>query len=305
MTTRDIENLIEQWGSDPSPPVLADSWVRRRDSFELERATKAALRDRPDLGWVLAGRLAESRRPCSFLKRPEFRWIRAAVHFLLGEAKATRHLNDVELVGQALGLYKSDSIRPALNAALMTREANIENIGDAFKIQQDAFRKQPEVVEAYADLFFNALDRKDDVTYLQKILGGGRSDSFFVGRASLPSDEESLLAVGFNGTIAEVFRISGFARGEEEESEDELLKCVKRNVLKVGAKMLESPGVLKQALPAVASHAIDLVKKAQLEQSPSTEDTFPGDFGSMAREVLKWDAANLRTAIAEDINRSA
>jgi hypothetical protein len=54
MTTTDTENLIKQWGSDPSPQVLADSWVRRRDSFEQERATKAALRDRPDLGWVLA-----------------------------------------------------------------------------------------------------------------------------------------------------------------------------------------------------------------------------------------------------------
>lgn len=305
MTTTETENLIELWGSHPSPPVLADFWVRRRDSFEQERATKTALRDRPDLGWVLAGRLADSRRPCSILKRPEYRWIRAAVQFLQGEAKATRHLNDVEFVGQTLGLYKSDSIRPVLNAALLTRESTGAVIAKAFKIQESPSKIHSEVVEAYADLFFNVLDRKDDVIFLQKILGGGRSDSFFVSRSSLPSDEESLLAVGFNGSIAEVFRISGFAREEGDESEEDLQKRVKRNVLKAGAKMLESPAAIKRALPVVASHAIDLVKKAPIEQPVSTDDTFSGEFASMARNILTRDAAQMRSAIERNINRSA
>lgn len=298
MTTEDIENLIEQWDTDSAQPVLADPWERTTDSGIWERERNAVFRGRPDLGWTYAGRVARGGRQCPLLMKPEFRWIRAAVQLLTNDAKATRHLREVEAVSRALELYKSDAARPVLNAVLMTSEASVALVSMMLKIRHS-------VLSAYADLFFNVLDRKEDLVFLQTILKPGKDDHCFVSKSSLPSEEELLLAAGFTGTIADVLRIAGWTSGEEEESEEDLLKRVKRNVLKNGSKLLESPAASKHSIPSLAAHAIELVKKAQIEQPTSNEDIFPGDFGSMARAILTGDATNLRRSIDEKISAAA
>jgi hypothetical protein len=96
MTKTETELLISQWGTDPRPPVHRHPWDLRNDAFGEDRATRAALRILPDLGWALAERLAGSRHPCPILKRWDVRWIRAAKNIHTGGVIATKHLREVE-----------------------------------------------------------------------------------------------------------------------------------------------------------------------------------------------------------------
>lgn len=179
MTTKDTELLISHWGADPRPPILRDPWERRSSSSEPERATRTALRNRPDFGWALAERLAVSRRTCPILKRREFRWIRAARNLHTGGVTAAKHLRDLEIVKQARFLHKSPEIRPILNALLMTRDATAQTVAEALNI------KPVEVVEAYGDLFFSVLGRKEDLAYILNLLGHGKPASLFICDSSL------------------------------------------------------------------------------------------------------------------------
>jgi hypothetical protein len=243
MTPETTEFLTAQWGTDPRPPVLPDPWELRGDPSEKDRTNRAALRNRPDLGWAFAERLAGSRRPCPFLKHRECRWIRAAKNYLTGGTMAAKHVRDVEVVALARKLHESKEFRPVLNAALMTRDATAQTVAEALKIKPAA------VVEAYHDLFFSVLNRKDDLPYLKTILGYGRNDHLFIDISTLRTDEENLLTAGFEGTIDDVLRLAGLATGGEDESEEDLSKRVKRQILKRGANYLNSPDALKKSLP--------------------------------------------------------
>jgi hypothetical protein len=289
MTTIHIDCLMTLWGLDPQPPVLRDPWDLRRDPSGQDRTVKRVHGDRPDFGWALAQRIASCSRQCPILRRQEYRWIRAAINFLNGDATAARHLREVDIVSKARDLYESDAVRHVLNATLMTREATAATVAEALKISSA-------VVEAYADLFFNVLDRKDDFVFLQTILGNGKSDSLFMSKSSLPSDEESLLVTGFNGSIMDVLRDAGLSNEDGEESEDALARQMTRKLLKAGVKYLSSPAALKQRLPAIVSHAIDIAKKSKVEQQP-IEDDVSGDFATAARDVLSGDAMRLRRAV--------
>jgi hypothetical protein len=64
-------------------------------------------------------------------------------------------------------------------------------------ISRDTGRTVARRVEAYNDLFFSVLNRKDDLPYLKTILGHGRNDSLFIDVSSLATDEENFLRARF------------------------------------------------------------------------------------------------------------
>jgi hypothetical protein len=299
MTTETTELLTAQWGTDPRPPVLPDPWERRDDPAGKDRANRAALRNRPDFGWAFAERIASSRRPCPVLKLRECRWIRAAKHHLTGGTMAVKHLRDADVVVLARKLYESKEFRPVLNAALMTRGATVQTVADALKIKPAA------VVEAYHDLFFSVLDRKDDLPYLKTILGHGKSDSLFIDVSSLATDEEILLRAGFEGIIDNVLRLAGLTNDEEEETEEDLSKQMKRNILKHGVNFFASPDALKKPLPPIVCHAIGLVKKAPAEQAPAFDPADLGDFRGAARAILEGNRKIVEASIEQQLNQKA
>lgn len=96
MTTETTELLTALWGADPRPPVLPDPWERRDDPSESERINRAALRNRPDLGWATAERIAGSRLSYPLLKHREYCWIRAAKNLHDSCVIAAKHFGDVE-----------------------------------------------------------------------------------------------------------------------------------------------------------------------------------------------------------------
>jgi hypothetical protein len=280
MTTTETDLLVSEWGANPKPPILRDPWDRRNDSSAEDRAIRAALKNRPDLGWVFAERHAGSLHPCTILKRRRYRWVRAAKNLHTGGATAAKHLRDVEIVEQARALHDSDEIRPVLNALLMTRGATALSVADAAKI------RPADVIEAYNDLFFNVLDRKDDLAFMRNILGHGKIDHLFISHSSLPTAEEKLLAAGFMGTIDDVLRLAGFASDADDESEESLSRRLTRKILKAGTDYMDSPDALKKAPPAIVSRAIDMVAKSKVEQTPASDADGLGDFVGAARGIL-------------------
>lgn len=103
-----------------------------------------------------------------------------------------------------------------------------------------AFRIKPTVVEAYSDLFFNVLGRKEDLAYVRSIMGGGKADLLFSG-AAMPADDEILLSAGFEGTLVDVLRFAGLTQ-DEDLSVDDLKKRLIRNGLKTAVKWSGSDG---------------------------------------------------------------
>jgi hypothetical protein len=299
MTTTETDLLISEWGADPKPPILRDPWNRRNNSTGEERAVKAALRNRPDLGWALAERLAVSRRPCALIKHREYRWIRAARNLHTGGVIATKHLRHTEVVEQARGLHESDEIRPVLNALLMTRDATAQSVAEALNIKPVA------VVEAYGDLFFSVLGRKDDLAYLGKILGRGKTDFLFIDSSTLPTAEENLLAAGFTGTIDDVLRLAGFATDSDDLTEEALTSRLTRRLLKTAADYLDSPDALKKAPPTIVTHALDMVKKSKVEQTPAFDPGGLGEFVGTAREILAKNKKIVEASIEHTTHQEA
>lgn len=292
MTTAEIELLIPQWGTPAARPVLADPWDRPRDPLRQQAATAASLKDRPDFGWALAERLAKSGCTCTLLKRPAYRWVRAAMQLLTAGQSASRRLKDVTVVSQAREIHEFDLLRPVVNAALMTRNATARSVADALHLDVA-------VVEAYDSLFFSILDRKNDLAYVRKLLGSGDKSLLIVSRHVAPSDEEVLLSVGFKGTIEDVLRHAGCTGGAGDETMEDLSKRLLRNLLVAGADWTASPNCLRQSPPAMVAHAIDLVKKSKSDPAQEAPIQLGMNIGSLMREQLERDAQQIRRGVDE------
>ena len=290
MTAAEINLLIPEWGAPAARPVLADPWDQPRDQLRQLAATTAWLTDCPDLGWRLAERLAKSGRNCILLKRPEYRWIRAALQFLTGSESASRHSKEHAVVSQASEIHDSDRMRPILNGALMTRDATVDSVAAALGL--DAA-----VVEAYDSLFFNITDRKSDLAYVRKLLGSGDSSPLMVSPHAAPSNEEGLLAVGFNGTIEDVLKHAGCVGGAGSESIGELSDRLLRNLLAAGADWVASPNSRRHSPPPMVAYAISLAGKVKAEPAEEAFSGFGVGFGSMISAQLERDADQVRRSM--------
>jgi hypothetical protein len=294
MNTTQIEALISQWGIDPKPPVHPDPWAQSEVYLPREWAIRAALWNRPDLGWAFAEHIADSLRRCSLLKRPEYRWINAAVNLQTLGARASKRLKDTKVVIKARELHESDAIRPALNAALFTREADTEKIAEAFKLT-------PDVVDAYVTLFFNVPDRKYDPSFISSLIGLRHPARLHTDKSIIPTDEEILLFSGFEGTIESVMKLAGLQCSGEEESDEDLLTRLKHNTLKAAAKWSASPKAWRQNPPTIVSQGFALAGKAELEQPRVTDDDM-GEFHTMARAILDGQRVGVQASIAAKRN---
>ncbi|MEY3894902.1 MAG: hypothetical protein RLZZ214_421 [Verrucomicrobiota bacterium] len=292
MTAAEINLLIPQWGTPAARPILTDPWDRPRAELSQQAATAASLKDRPDFGWALAERLAKSGHSSTLLKRPAYRWVRAAVQLLTVGPRASRRLKDVTVVSQAREIHEADQLRPVVNAALMTRDATARSVADALHLDVA-------VVDAYSNVFFNVLDRRNDIGYVRKLLGVGDSSPLMVPRHIATSDEEELLSVGFKGTIEDVLRHAGCVGGAGDESTEDLSNRVLRNMLVAGADWTASPNCLRQSPPAMVAHAIDLVKKSKSDSTQEAPIQLGMNIGSLMREQLERDAQQIRRGVEE------
>lgn len=295
MTSSEIELLIPQWGAPAGRPILADPWDRPWDQLRQQAATTASLKDRPDFGWALAECLATAGRTCTLLKRPEYRWIRAALQILTGGESSTRRLREHAVVSLARDIHDSDRMRPLIKAVLMTRDATVASVAGALRL--DAA-----VVEAYDSLFFNITDRKSDLAYVRNLLGAGDSSPLMVSRDANPSDEEVLLSVGFNGTIEDVLKHAGCVAKAGGESIDELSDRLLRDVLAAGADWVGSPNSRRQAPPAMVAYAINLARNVRAEPAEDLPLDSGASIGSILSEQFKKDANQVRLWVEQREN---
>ena len=91
-----------------------------------------------------------------------------------------------------------------LQAALIDKEATLENVSDNLKLP-------PSVVSTYEKLFFNVLDRKKDATFLaQTVYPDTRLVEMFDRYLNREGLGELLLRAGYNNGIKDVLYMAGF-----------------------------------------------------------------------------------------------
>ena len=176
------ELLASLWGEDPASPFRADPWKSLR--FGQLWAVRQELMDRPDLGWAMAMRLAKCGRRLPVNEGESFTLIDVAISLINGGGKKHEE-SEVQAVRKAWGIHEANGSRVLLEAMLLTLDATAESVAEVLGIEV-------EVVQVFSELFFNVLDRKEDLRYLSRIV-----------QAAAPDDQE-LLGGGLNGTVDDV-----------------------------------------------------------------------------------------------------
>jgi hypothetical protein len=162
--------------------------------------------DSPSFGFAFAAHLAVSAEPKPFLRSKAYRWIRVAILAIRRSKPHFIYPNhaDVEAVREAYVLFECQEFRAVLNGLLMAGDADIPRIA---KLMQRTVK----VVRAYAALFFNVMDRRDECSYIDRVVMQG--DHLSAGARSAPprgKSERFLLAIGRGGTMEDVYFAAGY-----------------------------------------------------------------------------------------------
>ena len=117
----------------------------------------------PNFGWVMGHQMGIRGWTSPLLGKPPYRWVSLVLKLV--ETRFKEGITDpaVMIVSEAdaLNMNRDSPLRVLLNATLLARDATVETVAGALGLD-------PQLVDAYADLFFNVLDRKDEPAYLQK-----------------------------------------------------------------------------------------------------------------------------------------
>jgi hypothetical protein len=166
----------------------------------------------------------------------------------------------------------------------------------------EALKLDASVVAAYDSLFFNVLDRKADIPCIRKLIGTAESkSSLLLSRREIPTDEETILLVGFNGTIEDVLRHATCAGGAGHASIEELTDRLIRNILAKGADWMVSPGSRRQPPPESVSHAIEFAKRSKAKPAEVPPAQTGMSIGETMRMQLEQDATVIRNSMAPDL----
>jgi hypothetical protein len=154
MTKGDVMKLVELAGNAESMACtfsFGGRTLAERPDFEYL----------PDAGWRVAEKIAGSTSLAKKLPASvAFRWVRAAVAILSGKGGAAKDRAEVE---ESRKIHRSPVMAPILKAALLVPNAGSEGVGEALGIGT-------ETVAAYADLFWNVPDRRNEVLYVASVM---------------------------------------------------------------------------------------------------------------------------------------
>jgi len=276
MTAQQVERLILQWWESPGLPVFPDPWGR--PGFGQIGAAPRDPLQREDVGWKTAVRVAKCGRTPALLREPVFAAVRVAADILSGAVHSAKDAKLAAAVAKAWDIHSDRPQAVIVEALLMTHGATAESVAGVLGI--DAA-----VVETYATLFFNVLDRPDDLPYLLKIV-----------RHEESPEARNLLEVGLNGTLADVLQAAGCGGRAGVESADALAARLKQNMLAAGAAWTAAPGSRRP--PPLAAQAITFIGRPSPETTSQDADQ-PGEFTRLVAAQLGLDRADLNRAVAE------
>lgn len=195
MTTEDIKQLHAEWLTTFELPPDLDERARR--ILEPGQASLSQLNflDEPAFGWRVATRLGLGHFTLSLLDRPCYQWVAGGVRLW----SSLDNLNSAPralIVQRAFELLLAPGLRHMyLNAALLACDASIDSVAQAFDLDTP-------VVEAYSDLFFNVIDRRDSPDYLRLAAKVGVID--LIGNP----DQRTPLAAALGGVLDDVLHLA-------------------------------------------------------------------------------------------------
>ena len=166
MTKNDLKALHAGWLTTFEIPLDIDERSRRIREDALVHTRKMKFLENPSFGSTVATNLGCSGDNISLLDQPPYKWVAASVRFWrsIGHSAGDEQTEVVKLAGE---ISRANSPRRKyLNAALLVPDATADSVAKAFGLDTP-------VVEAYTDLYFNVLDRRDSPAYLRAAFKSG------------------------------------------------------------------------------------------------------------------------------------
>lgn len=283
MTSQETELLSGIVAPAERPTVVGDRWHR-----DLTQNLTHDLGASVDAGWRAAQALAREASLPSLMRKPCYRWIKAAAIHLRSRKPEVGRFPDTKTVHSALHLWNATASGEDLRASMFATDATAEDVADAFGLEV-------EVVQAINDLFFNVLDRKSDYDYRVNIVRPrrGRAGELVqqLSRVELPSTP---LEIAFTGTLEDVLLASGRRDPECIVGPPEVM--IRNRALAAAAKWAQSPGDESSLSPLVA-FGLELVRKQE-----EKEET-PVEYGATLGELLAADLEADVRKIEQDMER--
>lgn len=290
MTTKEIEKLLPLWRTSAPAPRLPDPWATDTVApRHREMSERMAAREMPWFGWRLTSDLTNSVSPYPIPDEP-YRWVLKGYEYQ-ASGREGKYSSDPDciVVGEALILRVDEQFKAVIEAALITREATVENVAQALGLE-------PKVVEAYACLFFNVLDRKDDLTFRRNLVyPDTRLVELDETEAFQPPRDRLLLRAGYNGTLRDVLIAAGYSLEPEVEADG--MSDTKAHFQQSSAmtSALVSMGLHHRAdPPKVLADEMAYARKVSKTDEVQTLNDTNGDFHIFARAILKQDSELLQ-----------
>lgn len=226
MTREEATKLFREWSRlDLQRPQTLQEILRGNASNSLLDA------DAPNLGWRVASLIAK-RNPdhlklmqsSSITGQHAYRWVSAAVTLRKHGERFGKWFPEVADVTAASDLHAEPRITVALKAALFSTNSTPATVAHSMSLSVP-------VVQAFDALFFNVLDRKDDLLYRRKIVeddnGYGRD---LIRKISGERDWPDLLKIASEGTLQDVMVAARISM--QEETEDSLVRKTRMDALR-------------------------------------------------------------------------
>ena len=234
MTRAHIQYLIALC---PAPPPSARLDLRAVFRTPAPTASANPLPDQPDAGWRIVRKLAgQSRGTIILPDDPAYRWVVAALAFLNGDAP------DTGTVNAAISISRDPHLRPIVEAALVAPGATAANVAEGLGLE-------PDLVACYADLFFNVPDRRQEHSYIYRLVYGDRE-----------SETESLLVLAHRTDLDTLLSHVGYKPASRDDRDAKWLAREVYGRTMAAARVELAAGGLHQRHPTPAlSHALRML----------------------------------------------
>ena len=224
--------------------------------------------DQSDLGWVIPTSLGM--RPLSFqfeihahISVLAYKYIWLAGKWLREGKPACGKLPQAAPVIEAWELAKDPLQAAILKAALFATDADARLVARGLSLEEA-------VVRAFNDLFFNVIDRKDDLLYRAAVVatGQGRSRAFHE-RLRGNGGRPNLLEIAHHGPLQDVLETAGVL----PEPDDRKRRRMRRSMLQAAEHECSGSAVFKPSRP---SSVVQLGLKTVCDLNPPDQPAATG-----------------------------
>ena len=252
MTSADVDSLRSHWITLacllPLPPQasIGFSWEASEEECRKRKLVEEV--ERPDFGFLFASKLAECRRSGAVDRlggRGHYKLIRQcfavepvrqAVEVLEGRGGREERSEEAGhlAVERAIELNADPPMRYLLQATLISRGATVDAVAEALDLDADS-------VATYADLFFNVIDRRNELLYIRGVADLLESGRDFQSEQPLSKEFAEGLREAFHLPLNQVLERGGFT-GRGARSDEDSDAAVAHRVTGMNRQVLLASG---------------------------------------------------------------